>query len=674
MATVPGQRTLGPARNQAELERQALALIQQGQLPEAEAAYRQLISSGTGNHLVYGNLAAICLMHNRSDEAIALLNQALRLKPDFADGHCSLGLALKRRGDIDAAIAAYSRALELDPALPDAHNNLGVALKERGDLPAAVAAHSRALQLQPHFPEAQLNRGVALQQLGELAAATAAYRAALELRPAYADAHHNLGLALQEQGELDAARASLQRALQLDPGHAEAQTSLAMAELLLGHYASGWERYEHRFRTRSGQTILNAQPGCPRWDGGPLPAQKPLLLVGEQGLGDTLQFMRYALVLRQRGVAVSLCAHPKLHGLIQASGIDAAPLTPQQGNQVGEGQWLPLLSLPRHLGVSPENPLITAPYIRCSEELIARWRELLAGEGGPIIGLNWQGNPSHETSSSIGRSLPLEALAPLARIEGVRLLSLQKGAGSEQLEGCSFRDRFVGCQAQVSEIWDFEETAAIIAACDLVITSDTAVAHLAGGMGKATWLLLKQVPEWRWGLEGERSFWYPSLRLFRQRRRGDWAELLERVAAALGEQLQRETATVGGPGAGAILAPISLGELIDKITILQIKSQHVQGEALANVRRELAALEARFGELDLRLDGELIEQLKAVNQELWQIEDAIREQERQQSFGERFIALARAVYQQNDRRAAIKKQINLRYGSALVEEKAYQAY
>ena len=210
------------------------------------------------------------------------------------------------------------------------------------------------------------------------------------------------------------------------------------------------------------------------------------------------------------------------------------------------------------------------------------------------------------------------------------------------------------------------------------------MAHLAGGMGKATWLLLHKVPDWRWGLAGQTTFWYPSMRLFRQTESGNWNEVMERVA----EELLRHfgsnpeaTQPAKAPKQASkaepiqtILAPISLGELIDKITILQIKTQHLQGTALANVTKELDALETTFKSLQLNIDTALIQRLKEINEELWQIEDAIRDQEHQMSFGETFIRLARSVYQQNDRRSAIKKEINTTYRSAFVEEKSYQEH
>ena len=616
----PKQQVAKSSADHAAKEQQAFALFNQGKPQEAEAIYKDLIAAGIDNHIVYGNLAAICGMQGRFEELVELLKKALQLKPNYTEAHYNLGNTLKEQGDLDAAIASYNKALQLKPNYPDAHYNLGIALKEQGDLDAAIASYNTAIQLKPNYP----------------------------------DAHWN--------------------------------SSLTM--LLGGDYKNGWEKYEWRTKREKNTSKPHALPKCDQWSGNlALKTNSHLLLVTEQGLGDTLQFVRYVTALRDQGVSVSVCAQPKLHSLIKTSGIDPSPLTPQQANEVSEGQWIPLLSLPRHLGVSPDNPIITEPYIKTTDELNAKWAGILGVKEKPIIGINWQGNPKTEKTGLQGRSLALETFAPITGSSQISLLSLQKGFGSEQLETCSFKDRFVSCQNQINDTWDFLETAAMIANCDLVITSDTSVAHLAGGMGKTTWLLLHKVPDWRWGLEGETTFWYPSMRLFRQRERDNWDEVMQRVAEALQEQFpgvsagnhadlkpkQTEPSTSLQPLA-EIQAPISLGELIDKITILQIKANHLQANELKNVQKELIALQATLDALDLQVDQTLIQRLKEVNADLWQIEDDIRDKERKKDFGDGFIQLARLVYQQNDRRAAIKKEINTTYGSAFVEEKAYQDY
>ncbi|MFM7087668.1 MAG: tetratricopeptide repeat protein [Cyanobium sp.] len=504
--------------------------------------------------------------------AIACYRQALMFRPQHAEAHCNLGLALREQGDNSAALEAYQQAIHCQPDLArahynmgclhyaeqryqeairayqqviriqpqfaDAHTSLGNAYKQAGDLEAAIAAYQQALAHRPEDADTLCNLGNSYLVRSELPAAIACFQHALAIDPTHALTLHNLGLALQEQGDVSAAITAFRRSLHSDPSFAEAHGALAMALLLAGAYPQGWQEYEWRFQCQHGPHLLAARPDLSRWAGQPLAAGCALILVSEQGLGDTLQFLRYGLHLQHQGLEVHLCAPSKLHGLIQLSGLQTLPLTPEQATQLTAdswpgAHWLPLLSLPGLLEVTPETPLLCDPYLRSSEERIEAWREHLAVEQRPIVAIHWQGNPDHEQTTSMGRSLPLEAFAPLAQIEGLSLLSLQKGHGSEQLERCSFRDRFVACQELVNATWDFVDTAAIVAHCDLVITSDTALAHLAAGMGQPTWLLLKHPPEWRWGLQGERSFWYPSMRLFRQRSRGDWAGVMERVVATI---------------------------------------------------------------------------------------------------------------------------------------------
>ena len=584
--------------DQQAKEQQASALINQGELEQAEAIFRHLVAAGSSKATVYGSLGAICGAQERYEEAIGLLNKALEIKPDYPEAHVNLGIALQNQGNLTAAIAAFTRALvyrphyanahirlgialqeqgdrsaaitafnkaiALQPDHPDVYNNLAIALQEDGDLPSAIAAYGKALAIKPDNAQAYSNLGNALQAQGDLAAAIAAYNKSIELTPSYQDAYFNRAIALQAQGHLAAAIDSCKQALELKPdfltpiigwawpcasreilqprllptNSIRNQTrlsgghwNLALIMLLIGDYKIGWEEYQWRFRFEESPSHPHAAPGCAVWNGeAPAEGKNKLLLVSEQGLGDTLPFMRYTIAMRERGFDVSLCAPTKLHALIQASGIAMEPLTPEQADQVKEGGWIPLLSLPWHLGVSPTNPILSEPYIKTTNELTAKWQRLLSLEQRPIIGLHWQGNPKAEIQEHRGRSLCLEAFAPIAAQGPASLLSLQKGFGSEQLGSCSFQDRFVQCQDQVSDSWDFLESAAIIANCDLVITNDTAVAHLAGGMGKTTWLLLHKVPDWRWGLESESSFWYPSMRLFRQKQAGDWDEVMERVA------------------------------------------------------------------------------------------------------------------------------------------------
>lgn len=512
------------------------ALQEQGNLHAAIESFKAAIQLRSDYPKAHNLLGSALQVWGDLEAAIASHQTAIELSPNYPEAYNNIGVAHQKKGDLEAAISCFSAALKLNPGFSDAHYNLACSMQEKGDLDAATSLYKTVIRLNPNQPEAHNNLGNVFQEKGDLNAAITCYNSALELKSGYPEAHNNLGTAFLERGEITAALSSFSTAVRLNPNYAQAHHHLSMIWLLIGEYKKGWERYEYRFQAKNGDEILGANPKCTQWNGKKLKKADRLLLVCEQGLGDTIQFMRYAITLRDHGVHVSICAPTKLHGLIQGSGIDPSPFSPEQAHSPEISHWIPLLSLPRHLNVSPSNPVIARPYIKASEQLVLKWERILSGESRPIIGINWQGNPASERANSKGRSLPLKSFEPIVNRTGATLLSLQKGFGSEQLASCCFRERFVGCQDQVDETWDFLETAAIIANCDLVITSDTSVAHLAGGMGMKTWLLLKKMPEWRWGLEGDTTFWYPSMRLFRQKERDNWVEVLQRVAEALNEE------------------------------------------------------------------------------------------------------------------------------------------
>ena len=538
------QQIANPYKNHTSLEQQALALINQGKLKESEEIYRSLITSGTNNHLVYENLAAICGIQGRWGDATRLLKQTLQLKPNYPEAHNNLGIALKGKGDLTAAIAAYKQAIQLKPNSPEAHYNLGNALIEQDEINAAIDSYNKALALKPNYSEAHNNLGNALIEQDEINAAIDSYNKALALKPNYPEAHNNLGFALKENGDLTAAIDSYNKAIALKPDYPDAHWNLSITMLLGGDYKSGWEKYEWRSKKKN-PILPSAQPNCSRWDGITPEPGNQLLLVSEQGLGDTLQFMRYAIALRNQGIAVSLCAPPKLHSLIQASGIDSSPLNPEQANTLSEGKWSPLLTVPGYLEVSPDNPIITEPYIKTTDELITKWKDILSAEQRPIVGINWKGNRSDNKKKE--RNIALEKFAALTYSSNITLLSLQRGATSEEIDSCSFSAYFAKEQPKIHEISgsdldsDFLEYAAIIANCDLVLTTATTLAHLAGGMSKRTWTLIPSSPEWRWGLKGDTSFWYPSMRLFRQKERGDWDEVLQQVTRAINKEFPNQT-------------------------------------------------------------------------------------------------------------------------------------
>ena len=509
------------------------AFKDQGNLHEAVACYRRALELKPDYAEAHNNLGVALSGQGNLDEAVARYRRAVELKADYAEAHNNLGVALSDQGNLDKAVACFRRALELKPDFAGAHNNLGNALKEQRKLDEAAACHRRALELKPDFAEAHNNLGLALKGQGKLDEAVASYRRALQLRPDYAEAHRNLGLALHHQGMLNEAVACYRRALELRPGFADAHWNQSLWSLLTGDFQRGWAEYEWRWKTKQ----------CPRrdfsqalWDGRPLEG-RTILLHAEQGLGDTIQFVRYAALVKHRGGAVIVeCPKPLLSLLRSCAGIDRL---------VGRGDDLPpfdvqapLLSLPGVFRTSLETIPADVPYLFADPVLVEHWRGELGPIAGSKIGIAWRGNPEHRNDRA--RSLSLSCFESLAGLPGIHLFSLQKGAGAEELQ--EVRDHFPVTDLG-SRLGDFMDTAAVLRNLDLVIACDTAVAHLAGALGAGVWVALPFAPDWRWLLDRSDSPWYRTMRLFRQKTPEDWRRVFEEIKAALCAQLQSREKT-----------------------------------------------------------------------------------------------------------------------------------
>ncbi len=675
------------------------ALKEQGQFDDALPCYEQAIRLKPDFAEAHSNLGSILGVLGRFPEAESRCREALRLKPTSAEAHNNLGIALAGQNRLDEALTAYQEAIRLRPDYPEAYNNLGVLYADQRKHAEAVDALRQAVRLRPDYAEALGNLGGALSELGQfeealgycreavrlnperagghtalamvlaklgkLDEAEAGAREAVRRQPDSAEAYNALGLILADQGRHDEALAAYQKAIDLKPHSAEAHRNRALLWLLLGNLEQGWKEFEWRWECKE----LPRRPfRQPEWDGGPL-GGKTVLLHAEQGLGDTLHFVRYAPLVKARGgVVVLACQRALIPLLSRCPGIDRL---------VAQGDVLPafdvhaaLLSLPRIFGTTLTTIPAEIPYLQADPRLVATWRPELEAGGGFKVGVVWQGSSRHRKDHH--RSFPLALLEPVARVPGVRLFSLQKGAGAEQLGRLGGRFAVTDLGSRLDETaGPFLDSAAVLTNLDLLVTCDSSLGHLAGALGTPTWLALMFEPDWRWLLGRPDTPWYPRHRLFRQDRPGDWEGVFRRLATALATR-------VGKPaGPRPITVEIAPGELLDKITILQIKSERIGDPAKrANVAVELATLNAARaqalpGSADLaRLEAEL----KRVNEALWDIEDAIRQCERARDFGPRFIELARSVYRTNDRRAAVKRQVNELLGSRLVEEKAYVDY
>jgi Tfp pilus assembly protein PilF len=464
-------------------------------------------------------------LHQANDlvQAERFYRQILQHDPSHADAWCFLGAVCQARGNPVDAEHCYRRALELVPGYVSALNCLGSLLAERGGLDEAADCFQRVLSFQPDDSDGLNNLGLVRARQGRFDEAVSLYHQVLRIRSDFPTAHYNLGLALEQLGRFDEAEAAMQRALQLQPNYADAQYDSARLLLRRGDFAAGWPRYEWRWTQAGARTHRRSEP---RWDGSPLNG-RTVLLLPEQGWGDTIQFVRYAPLVQQRGGRVVLACAPALLRLLRSClGIDC--LLPEGGALPSCHAQAPLLSLPGILGTTLQNVPATIPYLAAPTELLDAWGARLRGLSGLRVGIAWQGNPGH--AGDRNRSVPVSAFEVLARQPGVHLASLQKGPGAEQVPAQNAR-----CPGMLLELplEDFADTAAVIQHLDLVVTVDTAVAHLAGALGVAVWVALPFVADWRWLRDREDSPWYPTMRLFRQRRVGDWTDVFQRIAAAL---------------------------------------------------------------------------------------------------------------------------------------------
>jgi Flp pilus assembly protein TadD len=458
------------------------------------------------------------------ERAIAAYRQTLALAPNFAAGYNNLAAAQKAVGDFAAAERSLAAALRLDPAYADGHYNLGLLRYDRRDLSGARESYLRSLELRPDNAAVHYNLGIVLVAEGDWNSARRHFTEALRLRPQYAQPHCHLGLMLLAHGEDDAALAHFDAALAIDPQCPEAHANRGAILLTRGDYQSGWPELAWSRRCAS---YAGPKLDVPAWDGAPLDGRS-ILVHGYHGLGDTLQFVRFLPELRSRGAGrVVLCVPEALHPLFRQSGLGElaspheAPPRCDVSAAVFDLTWL----------LRPtERTIPAAPYLRVSPVHVAQWRRNLELAGFQV-GIAWQGSVDYAWDHL--RSIPLAVFAPLAAVHGVRLVSLQKGPGCEQLArlGGSFWVTDLGD----AESRSLEDTAAIIANLDLVITCDTAIAHLAGATGAPVWTALSRGADWRWGRAVETTPWYPTMRLFRQQVLGRWGDVFESMAARLRE-------------------------------------------------------------------------------------------------------------------------------------------
>jgi Flp pilus assembly protein TadD len=513
-----------------------------GRLGEAERLYRQILSRQPRHADALNLLGVIAGQTGHPEIAVDLINQAIAVQPDTPLFLQNLAESLRRLGRLEEAAVSMRRLVELNPNSPTWLYQLADLLRETKQYREALARYDQFLQISPHSAEAHNNRGGCLMKLFRHDEAIQSIRGAIELNPQYAEAHNNLGICLQNLAtpseaialrpddaqafsNLTAAIAGFRKAIELRPDYAEAHHNLSMALLVRGDYDEGWRKMEWRFKTADFPGF-KTKFEVPQWDGQDLHG-RTILLHCEQGLGDSIQFIRYAPILVQRGASVIVWTPAELERLFRSLReqftIFASGALPRFAFHS------PLLSLPRGFKTQFESIPRGCPYLFPEPALTAEWQRKLEDHGNSLkVGLIWAGRPEHANDQN--RSAKLKTYTALWKISGVSFFSLQKGEAASQIADANAEMKIVDLG---KELHDLADTAAVIANLDLVISIDSAIAHLAGALGKPVWVMLPFAPDWRWLLDRQDTPWYPTMRLFRQKAAGDWSAPIEQIAAAL---------------------------------------------------------------------------------------------------------------------------------------------
>jgi tetratricopeptide (TPR) repeat protein len=554
-----------------EMLQRAVALQQQGQLREAEKIYGRVLKAVPDQFDALNLLGTVKVQRGQAGEAYRLISAALKVNPRVPDAWVNLGVALHalkrdaealesfdkalalRPGDAGAfdqrgnvllatgrfqdALAAFDQALSLGLRHPQVRLNRGIALAALGRHPEALAEFDAVLASVANHPAAHYNCGVALFSLGRYTEAVAAYDRALSAAPDHAKALNNRGLALQALNRPSDALASYRKAIELQRDYADAHLNQALALLTIGDFPRGFQEYEWRWR-RTGMPTQRLGHGRPLWLGEYPLQRKTILLQAEQGLGDTIQFVRYVPLLMRAGAKVVLEVQQELAPLLAKIG---AGVVARGDAPPAFDVHCPVGSLPLALKTEPATIPADIPYLAADQSRVAKWRARLAelarrrGEGGSEqpeprfkVAIAWSGNPRHVNDHN--RSIAFAQLAPLWAAPATEFVSVQRDLRSDDAGALADQSHVTHIG---SELDDFADTAAVLALVDLVITVDTSVAHLAGAMGRPVWILLPFSADWRWGQTSETSHWYPSARLLRQPALGDWKSVLERVRADL---------------------------------------------------------------------------------------------------------------------------------------------
>lgn len=510
-----------------------------GRLSQAEQLYRQVLTMHPNHPWAIELLGMIAHQVGNSQLAIQLIRRAIAIEPN-ADFYNNLGEILRTTGSIDEAEACLEKCLQINPRFAAAYNNLGEIYRERRKLEQAAVLYRKAIEFDPSDPGPYNNLGIATHDLGDPIAAIELYRRSLSLREqrggipdiGYDDTLNNLGTSLLDLRRVEEALDLFRKVIALNQAHADAHNNLSHGLLLNGDFAEGWEEYEWRWKSTKFPS-LQRNFSQPLWNGEDIAGQR-ILVHAEQGLGDTIQFLRYVPLLARLGAHVILECKQELLPLLKD--IEGPSEVITFGDPLPQFQWqVPMLSLPRAFKTIHNSIPDAIPYLHADPKLVDQWRERLGpSDGTSRVGLCWAGNPTQAIDQF--RSLHLNQLSPLRKVKSVTFYSLQKGYAVEQIKSSPPEFRLIDYS---DEFADFSQTAALMMNLDLIVSTCTSVPHLAGALGRPVWTMVPFNCDWRWRISGESTSWYPTMRLFRQEKFGTWDETIERVADELSRWAQR---------------------------------------------------------------------------------------------------------------------------------------
>ncbi len=506
----------------------AIALTEQHLYDQAHEYYTRALELAPDYAEVHNNLGILYKLRGESGNAISCYKRALGLEPDFTEAYYNLANVQKDQELYDESMANCEKAISLNPDYAEAYNVLGIILAEKGRNTEAIDKYRHAIQLKPNEAEFYNNLGIALNNEIRFEEARSCYRRALEIEPDFAQVYYNLANLQKEQGNCDQAIQNFKRAVSLKPDYPDAHWNLSLAYLLNGEYTKGWETYKWR-RDPDLKIITDFHSsGKPRWDGSSFKG-KTLFVHFEQGIGDNIQFIRYLPMVKTRGGTVVFETFGSLAGLFMGLPyIDRlVGFSPDRKAPLDFDCYTSLLELPNIFGTTVETIPDNVPYLYADPVKAKYWRNRLHGQEFKV-GIVWAGSPEHGNDHN--RSCTLEHFLPLTQIAGIRIYSLQKGPATRQLQEFANQATITDI---ATEFEDFSDTAAAVQNLDLVISVDTSVLHLAGAMGKPTWALIPFAAEWRWMLQRNDSPWYPTMKLFRQNKWGDWPGVLDSIAENL---------------------------------------------------------------------------------------------------------------------------------------------